>query len=216
MDRIQHLNQVIDTAIDNAENLKSKLIASILGLEGMSGIKGRHFLNNLIYEGSRYLEIGSWKGSTLCSALYKNKPEKSFCIENYSQFGGHEELHENIKKFVNNDHSTIICDSFSVDIKENDISDIDIYFYDGAHGLDDHTKALEYFIDAMKDTFIFVVDDWNGTEARDGSFASIENLKLKTLRHDTLPDKDTLFAASRYDSVKEGYWNGLGIFILQK
>lgn len=36
----------------------------------------------------RYMEIGAWKGSTHISALYKNFPEYTIAIDNFSQYEG--------------------------------------------------------------------------------------------------------------------------------
>ena len=37
----------------------------------MTGIKTRHFYNNILNtDDARYLEIGAWKGSSICSAMY--------------------------------------------------------------------------------------------------------------------------------------------------
>ena len=55
---------------------KHKLPDYVVNMEGMSGIKHRYWINNFIShpEEPRYLEIGSWKGSTACSAkkVYEN------------------------------------------------------------------------------------------------------------------------------------------------
>ena len=70
------------------------------------------FLNNIIYDGCNYLEIGSWKGSTTSAALYNNKPNSSISIDNFSQFGGpKEEFWNNIRKFGNDTHIQISSSS---------------------------------------------------------------------------------------------------------
>lgn len=58
-------------------------------MDGMSGYKYRKFINLLIskIDNPRYLEIGSWKGSTLCSAI-SNNVVSATAIENWSQFDG--------------------------------------------------------------------------------------------------------------------------------
>src|SRR5687768_13178520 len=64
----------IKAALADASESKGKLDPDALSIRGMSGKKFRYFLNNLIETVSnpRYLEIGCWQGSTLCSALHKN------------------------------------------------------------------------------------------------------------------------------------------------
>ena len=43
------LTEHIKKSIINAENYTSKLIPEILDLEGMTGKKVKHFLNNILY-----------------------------------------------------------------------------------------------------------------------------------------------------------------------
>jgi len=77
---------LIETAFQNAENNVSKITNDIINMQGMSGIKTRHFYNNLLNtEDARYLEIGTWKGSSVCSAMCGNKA-KVICIDNWSEF----------------------------------------------------------------------------------------------------------------------------------
>jgi hypothetical protein len=67
----------------------SKLEKSIFFLNGMSSPKVRHFLNNLCeLPDTRYLEIGSWRGSTIISALYHNHTtvSEAIGIDNFSEF----------------------------------------------------------------------------------------------------------------------------------
>ncbi len=72
---IEHVELSIQNAIDNI----SKINNDVINVEGMTGIKTRHLYNNICsYKKSnneklKYLEIGTWKGSSLISALYKNE-----------------------------------------------------------------------------------------------------------------------------------------------
>ena len=79
----------IENAISKAENGQTKLSGSLLSLPGMSSTKVKTFLNELLsFNNSNYLEIGCWKGSTLCCALYKNNPNSIVAIDNFSEWGG--------------------------------------------------------------------------------------------------------------------------------
>ena len=76
----------IQNSFDNAMAQKRKINDFILNLNGLSGRKFRSMLNNLIeiYNTPKYLEIGSWHGSTACSVCYKNTVDIT-CIDNWSQ-----------------------------------------------------------------------------------------------------------------------------------
>ena len=76
----------IEISIANAANLQSKITNELLQIEGMTGKMTKHFYNNLLeLDEAKYLEIGCYKGSSTCSALYKNKAE-FVCIDNWHDF----------------------------------------------------------------------------------------------------------------------------------
>jgi hypothetical protein len=64
----------IAQAVEQALALDSLVPESVLTLPGMSARKYRRMVNNLIrnLSNARYLEIGSWVGSTACAAMYGN------------------------------------------------------------------------------------------------------------------------------------------------
>ena len=71
-------------------------------IEGMSGKLYRFFINTLVRQlgDAAYLEVGSWAGSTLCSAIHDNKV-RAVAIDNWSQFGGPKDLFfKNLRTFT--------------------------------------------------------------------------------------------------------------------
>ena len=206
----------IETAFQNAENGISKITDEILNMEGMSGKKTRHFYNNLLtMTDSRYLEIGTWKGSSVCSAMCGNNV-KVICIDNWSEFGGPKgEFLNNFNKYkVGNDATFIENDCFKVDISQ--LPKFNIYMYDGNHTSDSHCKALTHYYDCLDNTFIFIVDDWNWPWVRDGTYKSFEKLKLNVLftREIRTTNNNTHPA---WGSPEQKEWhNGIFVAILQK
>ena len=91
---------LIETSFKNAENNISKITNDIINMDGMSRTNTRHFYNNLLNsDDARYLEIGTWKGSSVCSAMCNNQA-KVICIDNWSEFGGPKsEFLVNFEKF---------------------------------------------------------------------------------------------------------------------
>ena len=67
----------------------------------MSSSKVRHLINNLCsLNGTRYLEIGSYKGSTLIAAAKGNENAlaRLSAVDDFSQFGGpREEFWDNVE-----------------------------------------------------------------------------------------------------------------------
>jgi hypothetical protein len=81
--------QRLSDAWFSALAMEHKLPNEIRYMDGMSGKKYRYLINNLVGStpDARYLEVGSWAGSTACSAMWGNKC-KVICIDDWSEFGG--------------------------------------------------------------------------------------------------------------------------------
>ena len=210
------LEQHIKTAFKKAEMNESKITNEILNIDGMSGIKTRHFYNNLLNkDDARYLEIGTWKGSSVCSAMYKNKAI-IVCIDNWSEFGGPKmEFLKNFNAYKGINNARFIeQDCYTVDISQ--LPKFNIYMYDGNHTKDSHYKALYYYYNCLDDLFVFIVDDWNWKNVRDGTYESFKQLNLTVLyeREIKTTDDDT---HPPIGSEKQKQWhNGIYVAILQK
>lgn len=204
------LIQRLNTAIKNAAEHRSALTPQILGLDGMSSAKCRHFLNNLLADQTKdchYLEIGCWKGSTLVAALHNN-PVKHTAIDNFTEFGGpKQEFHANCA-LIGRPVNFKECDALGVDILTLNLPKVTVYFYDGGHTRQNHADALTHYFDAMDDTFIFIVDDWNFHDVQSGTRDGIQQCGLEVLYVKELP--------ARFNGDKDQWWNGLGVFVLRK
>lgn len=172
---------LIEKSLENAEQNISKITDDIITMDGMSGTKTRHFYNNLLSNDyTKYLEIGTWKGSSVCSAMCGNK-SKIVCIDNWSEFGGPKnEFLLNFKKYKGENDATFIeKDCFRVDVSI--LPKFNIYMYDGNHTNESHYKALLHYYNCLDDIFIYIVDDWNWQKVRDGTNKVIKDLNLKIL-----------------------------------
>lgn len=198
-----------------AERHQSKITNEIISMEGMSGTKTRHFYNNLLNtEDARYLEIGTWKGSSVCSAMCNNKATV-VCIDNWSEFGGPKsEFLENFEKYKGeNDAMFIEKDCFKVDVSQ--LPKFNIYMYDGNHTNESHYHALLHYYDCLDDIFIYIVDDWNWQDVRDGTMQSIKKLNLKILYEQKIRlTWDNSHTPQPFAS--KTWHNGIYISILQK
>lgn len=202
----------LELFFENAENGISKIDENLKLMEGMSGVKTRHFYNNLLtIEGSRYLEIGTWKGSSVCSAMCGNSGSV-VCIDNWSEFNGPKDVFlENFEKYKGrNDAKYIESDCFLLDITT--IGKFNIYMYDGNHSYDSHYKSLTYFIDVMDDEFILIVDDWNWIDVQNATMDSIKDLNLNVLWSKEIKLNNE--GDTTHD--KEGWWNGISVFLIKK
>jgi len=210
-DLVKHLK----TSYEMAQRGKSKINDEILGLRGMTGKKTRHFYNNLLsIDGIRYLEVGVWKGSSVCSAMYGNKAN-IVCMDDFSEFEGpREEFLTNFNKFKGDNFATFIDKNcFSVDLRT--LPKFNVFLYDGKHDYQSQYNALKHYYDKMDDVFIYVVDDWNWDDVRNGTYHVINDLGVKVLERVViqLTDDNT---HTPYDIAGETWWNGLFACVLQK
>lgn len=199
----------VNSSFLKSNELVSKCSTDIYSLVGMSGKMTRSFYNNIASSGDdiRYLEVGSWKGSSTCAAMFGNSID-IVSIDNWSEFGGpKEEFLSNVQRFVgDNKLSVIEQDAYTVDVAQFS-KKFNVYLYDGEHSVNSHMKALTHFVDAMDDVFIFIVDDWDWKDSQIGTYAAIESLGLIIEHY-----QDT----KNYVSGAEGWWNGTGAFVLRK
>ena len=108
----------VEDSFLRADNEQSKLTQGVLGIEGMCGVKNRHFLNNICnFAGCEYVEIGSLAGASLCAAIYDNAVSAT-AIDNWSQFGGpKKKFHQNIKTYASGALLNIVDDDcFALDV----------------------------------------------------------------------------------------------------
>lgn len=199
----------------------TKLPDWILEMDGMSGKKYRHFINNLIsnIEDSRYLEVGCWKGSTSCAAIYGNNV-KAYCIDNWAEFGGPKNIfYENIQRCTDE------CDDIEIvfeegdfrNIKYDDIGKYNIYLFDGPHRKEDQYDGLVIPQVALDDEFIFICDDWNWEPVRSGTFEAIANSNLEVLYAIEIRTTDDDSYPPEENTKQNSDWhNGYYISVLKK
>jgi len=169
------LTKIMNLAFARALRLESEVSDYVASLIGMSGQLYRKFINNTIRMVSkpRYLEIGSWAGSTACAAMDKNCL-KILCIDNWSEFGGPKVnffQHVNAVKTPYCDFAFIESDFRSVDVSS--IGLFNVYLFDGPHEEKDQYDGLALYDAALEDDFIFIVDDWNWQRVREGTLKAI-------------------------------------------
>lgn len=204
------ISQLITAVEDSLSETHTNLTPEILSIEGMSGKMYKKFANRLLSKPivKNYLEIGVWKGSTAIAALYNNHHRLRYTvIDNFSEFGGPKnEFISNWKQYNGTIPNLIDDDCFCFNPRDRNISDIDVYFYDGNHEEISHYKALHHYYEAMADSFILMVDDWTAwNQVKDGTNRAIGDLNLKIE-----------MKIEKVDGGSEQWWNGCGIFVLSK
>lgn len=194
----------------------SKCPKTILSLDGMSGKKTRHFYNNICsLPGTRYIEIGTWRGSTLCSAIYGNVV-KGVAIDNWSYSSvDRDAFFTEFSKYSQGNNIKVI-EKNSWDVVPEDMGmKFNVYMYDGDHERSSHCRALTHFISNMDDTFIYIVDDWNDKRVRDGTFDGIIQCGLTVEYQREIFTSDDNSHGVPYGPASDWH-NGISIFVLRK
>lgn len=207
MDLIQHVND----CLNKTDKLETKLNQEVLSINGMIGLKTKIFYNNLLsMKNSKYLEIGCFKGASVCNAMYDNEAYV-VCIDNFCEFGNNrDELLNNLNKFAGKNVVYFIeNDCFNVDLSMH--PKFNIYMYDGNHDEISQYKALSILDKYLENEFIFVVDDWNHKPTRDGTQRAIHDMNYKILfeKEIRLSNDDTVTSDIMW-------WNGCYVAVLQK
>jgi hypothetical protein len=178
----QHpLALLVKNAYEQAQDGRGKLDQRLLAFRGASGRRYRLFINTLIgsLDDARYMEIGSYTGSTLCATIAGNKVA-ALVIDNWSLFGGP------VKDFMHN-VATYRTPAARVSVLETDFRQVDyrhigkfnVYMFDGPHTERDHYDAVNLALPALDDSFVLVVDDWDWGQVRSGTLWAIHDNGLK-------------------------------------
>ena len=218
-----NLIDTVKTALTKSKNNESKISEKTKNLPGLTSEKVKHFINNLCeLPDCKYLEAGVFQGSIFAAAVERNDLVAT-AIDNFSESsiipmdsnvninsekGNNKEIFlRNIKDLVLNKQVNIIDSNvFETDLNKISLKS-NVIFMDIEHTYESHYNFLNKFYEKIDNTFVYVVDDWNWLQVRDATFKSIEDLKLKTLF------KEEIFTKGE---DKNDYWNGLGIFVLNK
>lgn len=203
-------------SVIEANQQRSRVAPAILQLDGMSSPKVRHLINNLCgLPDCSYLEVGSWKGSTLCSALSGNSLARACAVENFAEFVDpqhcagksiQDQLNENIATHKGASEVQLVeGDFFTVKLPPG--RPFNVYLYDGVHTPESQYLQLRRALPALANRFVLLVDDWFCSVSRPMAMTTrcINELNLRIHLYIELPR-----------GFADGYWGGQGLFVLEK
>jgi hypothetical protein len=153
----------------------------VRNIDGMSGQKYRTFINALVkhHPNARYLEVGSWAGSTAASAIHGNSLE-ALCIDNWSEFGGPKtSFFKNIDKVSSPSVDFRFIESDFRRLDYASLGSFNIYLFDGPHGEQDHYDGIMVVRPALDERVIIIVDDWNWRQVRLGTFRALRDAQYR-------------------------------------
>ncbi len=173
----------VSSAFDKAIARSGKLPPELLALKGMSGKKYRLFINSLVESipNARYLEVGTWAGSTLCSAIYGN-PVDALAIDNWSEFGGPaNQFFTNLGLFSSKSNRVSFLNSDFRKVNYSNIGKYNIYLFDGPHTRQDQYDGLAFALPALEKEVVYIVDDWNWPYVQEGTRRALAAVSAQIL-----------------------------------
>lgn len=171
---------VLKHSLDRSLEISHKLPDWILTMPGMSGRKYRSLINTVVENvpAPRYTEVGSWAGSTSCSAMWGNTAAVT-CIDNWSEFDGPRDA------FIQHTNQAR-SENISFDVIEEDFRKIawadrpksNVYLFDGPHTEADQYDGIAIAQPALDNLHILIVDDYNWPAVRNGTLRAVNDLNL--------------------------------------
>lgn len=192
-------------------------------VKGMLSLRKQQLLNlgfGLLEPGEAYLEVGTYQGKSLLSAMLNNPERPVYAVDNFSEFATSEHGNsldhtvENLTRYGLRDKVVFYdCDFRTIFTPMHLPHPIGMYFYDGAHDEQSQYDGIALVEPFLADEALVLVDDWR--LARDsGSYA-----KSGTLR--ALADSPYHWALlyelpARYNGDLGLWWNGVGVLWFQR
>ena len=189
-----------------------------INIPGLTSTRVQSLINGLARSSSKYLEIGSYQGATAAAALSGNKIHAYF-VDTWQdapqavregwetpETNSLEEFKKNIEQYKG-ENKVFISNSDMFKVNLLNISDVDLFFYDGPHDFESTKNAVKYYSKSFANQSILIFDDANWTEVVKGAHKGIVESGLKILY-----SKKVL---NTLESDTE-WWNGLYIVVVEK
>ena len=204
-------NQPNDDLLNPDEHLARDLCPDV---PGMLSLRKQQLLNMafaLIPEGEAYLEVGTYMGKSLISAMAGNYPRPVYAVDNFSEFeeNSYEVLRSYLESYGVFDDICFCNGDFREVLGAGIVTTpIGLYFYDGSHDCESQYVAMKLVEPFLADEALILVDDWryapdSRSFAREGTLQAVAESdgRMKLLYE--LP--------ARFNGDLGMWWNGLGV-----
>lgn len=212
------LNEIINSSLQDAIELNSTISEYALNVIGMSGSIYRRFVNNLNKRltNVRYLEIGSWRGSTLCAAIDGVDNIYAVAIDNFTyDSSSYEEVTRNANAVKTSNSNVMIFDGDFNSFDYKTYAPFNVYLFDGPHEEHDHVNAITVVAPYLDDVSVIMIDDWNnhGEESfiKRCTYRGFEQAGLEVLYK---VEAET--GENPPPGTPNEWHNGCGIFVVRK
>lgn len=183
-------------------------------VDGMLSIKKQQLLNlafTFLDEGESYLEVGTYQGKSLLSAMINNPARPVYACDNFSEFDVNSLgiTRTNLENYGLAEKVTFYdCDFLEIFSKDRLPEPIGLYFYDGAHDEASQFAAMVKVEPFLADEALVLVDDWrfapdSQSYAKVGTMRAVKQSRAKWKLMYELP--------ARFNGDRAMWWNGVGV-----
>jgi hypothetical protein len=211
------MNAIEKLLVENEDYASAKHLVDV---EGMSTPRVCNLLNDLVgtlEPDEYYLEIGTWKGLTICSAAYENQGKKCIACDKFRIYGKwtgfgfmvKRALYSNLARYKDKSADVTFHHMPSTKLFERDLvpENVKVYFYDGDHSYEGTRHGVVAAAPKLSEESYLLMDDWNDEVIQKATYDGFEEAGLEILWMRELEGENR---------TQDGWWNGLGVFHLGK
>ena len=159
-----------------------ELKADVSGYTSANELAILHLAAKLLPEDEAYLEVGTFKGRSMCGCVRDNAGKKFYAMENFLEFGmtgieARKELMTNLEKYAQGAEVELLeGDCFRLMAQPQLIDrPVGVYFYDGEHTKLAHYLALAAVEPLLADEALILIDDATWPVVQNAHAAYIKN-----------------------------------------
>lgn len=157
-------------------------------------------------ENEVYVEIGTYRGTSLIGAALGHDSKQCVGIDNFVQFDGPiDECRANLDRFTSGNATLINDDAWRV-LEAPPFSNVGVYFYDGRHTFGDQWRGFEAMEPHLSDKALVIVDD---TSYRPVSAAN-SAYTAGNARYELLLEYDSPFNGD------PRWWDGVQVYLFDR
>jgi len=223
--------EILKTCLNLAMDKTSGIPEYALKIPGMSGIVYRRFINNYVrtLEKPRYLEVGTFQGSTLCSAIGGIDNVYAIAVDNFSESFPHytttpeQNARANIDAVKTPTADVQLLNQSFESFDPSKYGPYNVYVYDGWHSEEAQYDAIIRVADSLEEISLVVVDDWNDFVGGGSTYKGVEyksQVKVGTYRGFDDANLEILYKfeveTGENPMFPSPWHNGYGIFLVKR
>jgi predicted O-methyltransferase YrrM len=151
------------------------VLEAVPGLAKENNLALVNLAASLVPAGERYVEVGTFRGTSLISALRGNDGLDAVAIDDFSfSEASREQLDANLARFGLADRPTIVEGDFHEVLRGEALAgrSVGVYYYDAGHSYEDQLDGLRLIEPYLADEALVIVDDsdWERVERADRDY----------------------------------------------